>query len=164
VVKLVQVVLAGEDGPVGEHLRQDAADGPHVNGFCVSLGVEHDLGRPVPPGRHVLRQEARVVVFWVGHSCQPEVAYLEITRGVQQQVTGLQVPVEDIGRVNVLEAPENLIKEVANVVITQPLRLKQLVEVSLHETLNDVDVLHGVHRAGPEDVPYVNNVFMIEPG
>ena len=128
------------------------------------LGVEHDLGRPVPPGRHVLRQEARVVVFWVGHSGQPEVAYFEITRGVQQQVTGLQVPVEDIGRVNVLEAPENLIKEVANVVIAQPLRLKQLVEVSLHETLNDVDVLHCVHRGGPENVPDVNNVFMIEPG
>ena len=103
-------------------------------------------------------------MLWVRHSGQPEVAYFEIARGVQQQVAGLQVPVEDIGRVNVLEAPKNLIKEVADVVIAQPLRLKQLVKVSLHETLNDVDVLHGVHRGGPEDVPDVNNVFMIEPG
>ena len=71
---------------------------------------------------------------------------------------------EDIGRVDVLEAPENLIEEVADVVIAQPLRLEQLVEISLHETLDDVHVLHGVHGGGPEDVTDVNNVFMIEPG
>ena len=37
VVELVQVVLAGEDGAVGEHLRQDAAHGPHVNRLVVTL-------------------------------------------------------------------------------------------------------------------------------
>lgn len=37
VVQLVQVVLAGEDGPVAEHLRQYAADGPDVDGLGVTL-------------------------------------------------------------------------------------------------------------------------------
>jgi hypothetical protein len=37
VVKLVQVMLAGEDGAVGQHLRQDAAHGPDVDGLCVTL-------------------------------------------------------------------------------------------------------------------------------
>ena len=41
VVQLVQVMLAGEDGPVGEHLRQYTADGPHVNGLCVTLQNEN---------------------------------------------------------------------------------------------------------------------------
>ena len=36
-VQLVQVVLAGEDGAVGDHLGQDAADGPHVYGLGVAL-------------------------------------------------------------------------------------------------------------------------------
>ena len=49
-------------------------------------------------------------------------------------------------------------------VIAQPLRLEQLVEISLHETLDDVHVLHGVHGGGPKDVTDVNNVFMIETG
>ena len=36
-VELIQVVLAGEDGAVGHHLGQDAADGPHVYGLGVAL-------------------------------------------------------------------------------------------------------------------------------
>ena len=37
-IELVQVVLAGEDGPVGEHLSQNAAHRPDVDGFGVALG------------------------------------------------------------------------------------------------------------------------------
>ena len=37
-VELVQVVLAGEDGPVGEHLSQNAAHRPDVDGLGVALG------------------------------------------------------------------------------------------------------------------------------
>ena len=105
-----------------------------------------------------------MVMLRVRHPRQPEVADFEIAGCVQQEVAGLQIPVEDVGRVDVLESPENLIEEVADVVIAQPLRLEQLVEISLHETLDDVHVLHCVHGAGPEDVADVNNVFMIEPG
>lgn len=39
-VQLVKVVLPGEDGPVGEHLREDAADGPDVDGLGVALQRE----------------------------------------------------------------------------------------------------------------------------
>ena len=46
---------------------------------CVAdLSIEHDLGRPVPPGGHVLGQHARVVVAGVANSRQPEVADLNI--------------------------------------------------------------------------------------
>lgn len=40
VVQLVQVVLAGEDGPVAEHLRQYAAHRPNVDRFGVTLRKE----------------------------------------------------------------------------------------------------------------------------
>ena len=34
---LVQVIPARKDGFVGDHLRQDAADAPHVHRLCVPL-------------------------------------------------------------------------------------------------------------------------------
>ena len=34
--------------PVREHLCEDAADGPDVDGLGVALRVQHDLRRPVP--------------------------------------------------------------------------------------------------------------------
>ena len=52
-VELVQVVLPREDRSVGEHLGQDAADGPDVNGLGVALGVEHDLRGAIPARSHV---------------------------------------------------------------------------------------------------------------
>ena len=54
VVELVQVVLAGEDWSVGDHLSQDTADCPDIDGLVVSLGVDHDLRRSVPAGGNVL--------------------------------------------------------------------------------------------------------------
>lgn len=45
---------------------------------CADLGIEHDLGRPVPPRGHVLCQHPRVVVAGVAHPGQPEVADLEV--------------------------------------------------------------------------------------
>ena len=56
-----------------------------------------------------------------------------------------------------------MVEEVAYVVIAQPLRLQQLEEVCLHQSLDDVHVLHGVQGGRPQDVADVNNIFMIEP-
>ena len=69
-------MFAGEDGPVGEHLCQDAAHRPNIDGFGVALGVEHDLRGAVPAGGHVLRQEAGVVVLRVRYTRQTKVADL----------------------------------------------------------------------------------------
>ena len=42
-----------------------------------------------------------MVVLGVRHARQPEVADLEVARGVQQQVARLQVAVQHVGRVDV---------------------------------------------------------------
>ena len=39
---------------------------------------------------------------------------------------------------NVLEASQDLVEEVADVVVAQPLALQQLVQVRLHQGLHDV--------------------------
>ena len=75
---------------------------------------------------------------------QPEITNLEITGGVQQQVAGLQISVENVGGVDVLEAPQYLVEKIADVIIAQALGLEKFVEICLHETLDDINIFHGV--------------------
>ena len=109
-------------------------------------------------------QEASVIMLRISDSGQSKVTDLEITSRIEKEVAGLQVPVEDISRVDVLEAPQYLIEEVADVVIAQSLSLQELVEIRFHEALDDVDILDGVLGGGSEDVPDINDVLMIESG
>lgn len=63
---------------------------------------------------------------------------LEVTSGVDEQVWGLQVAVQHVGWVDVLQASQDLVEEVADVVVAQLLGLQQLVQVRLHQSLHDV--------------------------
>ena len=45
---------------------------------------------------------------------------------------------QHISRMNVLESPQHLVEEVAHVVIAEVLCLQQLIQVCLHQSLNDV--------------------------
>lgn len=65
-------------------------------------------------------------------------ADLEVAGGVDEQVGGLEVTVQHVGRVNVLETSQDLVEEIADVVVAQPLALQQLVQVCLHQSLHDV--------------------------
>ena len=104
-----------------------------------------------------------MIMFRVRHPREAKVTNLEIASCVQQQVTGLQVTMEDIGRVDVLEAPENLVEKVANVVITESLGLEQLVEVSLHQALDNVDITETVDVDWTEDVADIDDILVLEP-
>lgn len=64
--------------------------------------------------------------------------HLEVAGGVDEQVGGLEVPVQHIGRVNVLKTPQDLVKEVAHMLVAQLLGLQELVQVRLHQRLHDV--------------------------
>ena len=102
-------------------------------------------------------------MFRVCNPREAKVTDLEVASCVQQQVAGLQIAVEDVGRVDVLEAPEDLIKEVADVVIAQSLGLKQLVEVCLHQTLDDIDIAKTVNVYWTEDVTDIDDVLVLKP-
>lgn len=45
---------------------------------------------------------------------------------------------QHVGGVDVLQASQDLVEEVADVVVAQPLGLQQLVQVRLHQSLHDV--------------------------
>ena len=85
--------------------------------------------------------------------------HFEIAGGVEEQIGRLQVPVQHIGRMDVLQSSEYLVEEVANVVVAQPLRLQQFVQIRLHQALHNVHVLHLVNIHRSNDVSYVNYLF-----
>ena len=65
-------------------------------------------------------------------------AHFEVTGGVDEQVGGLEVTVQHVGGVDVLEPSQDLVQEVADVVVAQVLGLQQLVQVRLHQVLHNV--------------------------
>lgn len=97
-----------KQGLSGDHLAEDAAHGPHVDGLGVLGAVEQELRRPVPPRDDVLHHE----VGLRRGPRQPEVPNLQVALGVQQHVARPQVPVQDVRRVHVLEPAEQLVHEV----------------------------------------------------
>ena len=79
---------------------------------------------------------------------QPKVADFEVAVRVEQQVAGLQVPVEDAGGVDVFEAAQDLVHEVLAVLLRQRLgRPYDLVQVRVHELIDQVHVPGGVPAA-----------------
>ena len=105
-----------------------------------------------------------MIVFRVGNPGETKITNLEITGGVQQQVAGLEISVQHICRVNVLQTPQYLVEKVADVIIAKTLGLQQFVQVGLHQTLDDVNILHRVLAGGSQDVSDINDVFMIKSG
>lgn len=51
--------------------------------------------------------------------------YLEVAGGVQEEVGGLEISMEDIGRVDVLQASEDLVQKVADVIVAQLLQISK---------------------------------------
>ena len=153
--ELMVVVPAGEKGFPREHLGQDAADAPDVDRFCVLLEGEHDLGRAVPPRRDVFGHEACLGPRRFRRLHRPgeaEVAHFEVAVGVEEEVGGLEVAVDDVGAVEGLEGAQGLVDEVLGVVVGEVLSADDAVHVGLHEFLDEVDFFEGLDGRRLDDV------------
>ena len=64
--------------------------------------------------------------------------YLQVTSGIEEEIAGFEVPVQHIGRVDVLESSQDLVEEVANMIIAQVLSFEQFVKIGLHQSLHNV--------------------------
>ena len=64
--------------------------------------------------------------------------HLQVTGCIKQKVAGLEVSMEDIGRVDVLESSQDLVEEVTHMVVAEVLGFEQFVQICLHQSLNDV--------------------------
>ena len=84
-----------------QNLCQNAADSPNINARAVDPGTEQELRRTVPACDHDMgvNSVGRSVNF-----CQTEIADLEDAFSVDQQVVGLDIPMQDPMLVQIFEA------------------------------------------------------------
>jgi hypothetical protein len=96
--ELIDVVLAWEEWLSLQHLCEDAANAPYVNLHIIFLPCKHNLRCPVVASRDVARH---LGVLDTGKS---KVANLEIAVLVDQDVAGLQIPMDDPCRMDIFES------------------------------------------------------------
>jgi hypothetical protein len=72
--------------------------------------AQHDLGCAIPPHRNVFSQEfVRRCLVRVEPACLPEIANLELAVRIHKEVTGLEVAMQYISRVDVFQPAERLV-------------------------------------------------------
>lgn len=104
-------------------------------GFGIALEAEHNLWRTVPPRSDVLGHVPSILV-WVDREAasETEVGNLELAVCIDEQITGLEVAMKNVGRVNILEAAKDLVNERLKVRVSQGLtRSDDSRQVTLHE-------------------------------
>ena len=92
------MVLAREQRLALDHLGEDAPGAPDVDLDVVLLPRQHDLRRAVVSSRNVARH------LGILQAGEAEVADLEIAVLVDEDVAGLEVAVDDAGRVDVFQS------------------------------------------------------------
>lgn len=80
--------------------------------FGVALEAQHNLGRSVPSCSDVFGHVSGILLGVDGEaSRQAEIADLELAIGINEQVSGLQISMKDVGGVDVFETAQNLVNE-----------------------------------------------------
>lgn len=114
-----------------------------LTGFCVALEAQHDFRGSVPSGGDILGHVPRIFLRVHGKAPgQPKVADLEFAVGVDEQVAGLEITVQDVCRVDVLEAAQDLVDEGLEVSVGQGLAGSDNgSQVAFHELCSNVSTV-----------------------
>lgn len=107
-LELVFVGGAGEEGAAGVHFRHDAACGPDVYAGVVGAGAEEDVWGAVPERYHFVREG---IDGNTEGSREAEVCEFELAFGVDEEVLGFEVAVQDAVVVAEGDAVEELVHE-----------------------------------------------------
>jgi len=116
-VDLFDVVLTGEHDFSAHDFSKSAACGPHVDLMRVFVTREHNLGSTIVASHDVLGQIFTLLFAQV--ATEAKVTDFEITVLVQQNVTRLEISMNNIGRVQVLKSAQDLVDEVLDVLDLQ---------------------------------------------
>jgi hypothetical protein len=103
--------------------------------FRVTLETQHDLWSTVPSGSDVLCHVSSILLWINGESSRKtKITNLELAVGIDEQVTGLEITMKDVGAVNVLETTEDLIDERLKVSVSKRLtRTNDGREIAFHQ-------------------------------
>ena len=105
---LVLVGCAGEQGPTRVHLGHDAAGGPDIDAGVVGAAAEKDVGGAIPEGDDLVGEGVDGDAEGAGEA---KIAEFELTLGVDEQVLGFKVAVQDPVLVAEVDALEQLVHE-----------------------------------------------------
>lgn len=80
--------------------------------FGITLEAKHDFGGSIPSGSNVFRHVARILLrIRRKATCKTEITNFELAISIDQQIARLQIAVQNIGRVDVLEAAQDLVNK-----------------------------------------------------
>lgn len=150
-VQLIDIIATLEERLAAQQLSQNTTNGPNIDcdcqltdshperlrirtGFGIALEAQHDLRRSVPSGSYVFGHVSCILFRVHGEaSCQTKIADLEFAVGVHEEITGLEIAVEDVGRVDVLETAQDLVYERLEVGVGERLtRADNGCQIALH--------------------------------
>mmetsp|Transcript_42244 Transcript_42244/g.90136 ORF Transcript_42244/g.90136 Transcript_42244/m.90136 type:complete len:270 (+) Transcript_42244:701-1510(+) len=161
----MEVVPAGEERLAPDHLGEDAAAGPHVDGGGVGLVLDEQLGRAVPARDDVLGE--RLVLglgVWEDGASKAEVADLQVAVLVHEEVARLEVAMQHVRRVDGVDTTQDLVEEVLEVLVGERLlRVDDVVQVGVHQLRDEVHVLPAVLATRRwQDVHQAKHVVVLE--
>lgn len=103
---LVERRVAGEDGLASVHLTQNATHRPHIDGLGVAGGSQQYLRSAVPPRGHVLGHHGLTLARRGYRARQSEIGEFGEAVGVEQDVGGFEVTVDELAGVHIFESFE----------------------------------------------------------
>lgn len=157
---LVEVVVTREERSSTQELSEDAANGPNIQGVGVVRCIQDNLWRSVPSGHHVLCQRSGCLLI---PTRQSEITNFQIATLIKQEVTWLQVSMDNIGGVNVEAASEQLIHEILTVIVSQVLsRVYDPMHVSLHQICDNINIFIASWSWRFLNVDEADDVLVIE--
>lgn len=113
-------VTSHEDGLPSIKFRKDAPNGPYVDGLVVRLVGQKQFWRPVPSCSNIICYMglyARITLEKLGMDTSGETKIANLQTPIQsaQNVSRLQIPMDDICAVYVLQPAQDLVKKVFDV-------------------------------------------------
>ena len=138
---LVQSGVTGEHRLSPYHLTNHAPETPYISRLRVLLGPEQDLRSSVPPGGDVVSEDGHgLILLILDRPDEPEVADLGEAILVNEDIGGLDVPVDELSGVQVVQGLGGLVDDVATVLVAEHVLPDEGVEVDVHKLEEDVDV------------------------
>lgn len=141
-----------------QYLVDDAAEAPDISWRGVGLRTEQDFRRSVPASCHAFREHC-CEVFEGERADQSEVAEFDGAVGVDEDVAGLEIPVDDLAGVQVLEGLGHLVDDEPDVDVLQDPLSDDVVQVCLHVLEQQIDVLIII---GPDGVVQLDDVWVVQ--
>ena len=132
--------LSGKERFSSNELSQNTTNTPYIDGSSVLAPGKNDFRCAVPSRGNIVCQACRRCHQSVDiGTCQAKVTDFQIAVGVNQQISRLQITMQDSTGVNVFQTAKDLIEEKLYVLVAQNLvRLDNLGQIGLHEIRDDV--------------------------